>query len=182
MPFTRFTTAETIDSYRYMAQRKNIGKVVVAIEAPESTGEDAGPASFRANAEGTYLITGGMGALGLQVAEWLGSRGAEHVALMSRRAPNEDGQAAIAKLAEKGVKAAAIQGDVSDLKSLQGAIGQIPGDFPELSGVFHAAGVLADGVMFDMELEQLDKPLGAKIQGTWNLHQATADKLSLIHI
>ncbi len=184
MPFTRFTTEDTIESFRYMAQRKNIGKVVVAIDSPEAspTPGEAMPASFQATSDGTWLITGGLGALGLQIAHWLGTRGAKHVALLSRRPVSEAGQAAIDQLAAQGVQASALQGDVGQLDSLRNAITQIPQEYPRnqdgsprIAGIFHAAGVLADGVMFDMELEQLDKPLTAKIQGTLNLHALSQD-------
>ncbi|MEM7315947.1 MAG: beta-ketoacyl reductase, partial [Planctomycetota bacterium] len=119
---------------------------------------------------------GGLGALGLQVADWLAERGAGHVALMSRRSPDEAKQQSMQALESKGIRVAAVQCDVTTMESLETAINQIPGDFGPLKGVIHAAGVLADGVMFDMDLEQLDKPLGSKVQGTWNLHQATKDK------
>jgi NADPH:quinone reductase-like Zn-dependent oxidoreductase/acyl carrier protein len=174
MAFTRFNSEQTIDAYRYMAQRKNIGKVVVSVERSEGVDEEF-VATFHPSKEGTYLITGGLGALGLQVADWLAERGAGHVALMSRRAPDAAKRESIKALESKNIRVTAIQGDVTDRASLRSALDQIPDDFGPLKGVIHAAGVLADGVMFDMDLDQLDKPLGAKIQGSWNLHEATRD-------
>ena len=52
---------------------------------------------------------------------------------------------------------------------------RIPSDFPPLRGVFHAAGVLADGMMFDMDAAGLDKAMAPKVQGAWNLHEATRE-------
>jgi myxalamid-type polyketide synthase MxaB len=121
------------------------------------------------------LITGGLGALGLGVANWLETRGAKQLALLSRRVPNDAGQAAIAALEQRGLRVVALQGDVSDFNSLQSALAKIPRDFPPLRGVVHAAGVLADGVIYDMDLTQFDQPLKAKIGGTWNLHRVTSD-------
>ena len=162
LPFTQFSTEETVDSFRYMAQRKNIGKVVVTMQAAkvDETAEDR-PNAIRKNA--TYLITGGLGALGMRVARWMAAQGAGHLALMSRRSPSDAVQAEIAEIENAGTRVACIQGDVGDLDSLQAAIDQIPADFGPLSGIIHAAGVLADGVMFDMELEQLAKPLASKV-------------------
>jgi myxalamid-type polyketide synthase MxaB len=171
LPFTSFGTADVIEAYRYMAQRKNIGKVVVAMDDESTAGGDR-----KINAEGTVLITGGLGALGLQVAEWLTEQGAGGIALLSRRAPDEQKQAKIAELKAAGTKVVAVQGDVSDVANITAAIDQIPADFPPLKGVIHAAGVLADGIMFDMDLEQLRKPLASKIDGTWNLHAATKER------
>ena len=111
----------------------------------------------------------------MRVADWLGDQGATHVALLSRRGPSREIEQTIKGLAENGLTAAAIQGDVADMDSLRTAIEQLPTDFPPLRGIFHAAGVLADGMMFDMELEQLRTPLASKIAGTWNLHQLSHD-------
>jgi NADPH:quinone reductase-like Zn-dependent oxidoreductase/acyl carrier protein len=171
LPFTRFGTADVIEAFRYMAQRKNIGKVVVAMDDETSDGD-----SRKINNEGTVLITGGLGALGMQVAEWLTTQGVGGIALMSRRPADATKQAKIDELQTTGTKIVAVQGDVSDVASIKAAIAQIPENFPRLNGVIHAAGVLADGIMFDMELDQLRKPLASKINGTWNLHQATQDK------
>ena len=74
-----------------------------------------------------------------------------------------------------GREVAVLRGDAADRASLAAALGQIPPDFPPLRGVIHAAGVLDDGLLFDMSLEQLDRPMAPKVQGAWNLHAATRD-------
>jgi thioesterase domain-containing protein/acyl carrier protein len=66
-----------------------------------------------------------------------------------------------------------LSGDVADAKSLSSALAQLPSDAPPLRGVIHAAGVLADGVIIDMSLDQLDHAMAPKVAGAWNLHQAT---------
>ncbi len=174
LPFTQFSTTDTVNAFRYMAQRKNIGKIVVDMQAVDAV-RDASAEVEAIRSDATYLITGGLGALGLQVARQLVSDGAQYIALMGRRAPNEMAQSVIEKLTQQGAQIASIQGDVAQLASLQDAIGQIPDSYPPLRGVVHAAGVLADGMMFDMDLDQWYKPLASKIDGTWNLHQATQD-------
>ena len=174
LPLTEFPAEDVTGAFRYMAQRKNIGKVVVSLER-EPAAANAGSSDQLIRADGTYLITGGLGALGLLVADWLASRGAKHVALMARRAPGDESAAAVEALRGRGVCVATVQGDVGDRESLANAMRQIPADYPPLRGVFHSAGVLADGTLFDMDLEQLDKPMAPKVQGAWNLHQATLD-------
>jgi len=184
LPLTEFPVEKIVDAFRYMAQRKNIGKVVALIEGPAGRGEaeEAGEAADTAaeapklaRADGTYLITGGLGALGLRVADWLAGQGAGHLVLLSRREPSAEAAARIEKLAHNGAKVAAVQGDVTDAGSLAAALGQIPKGFPPLRGVVHAAGVLADGVIFEMDLDRLDKAMRPKVDGAWNLHAATLD-------
>ncbi len=177
LPMTVFPIDDVVGAFRYMAQRKNIGKIVVTMERPAGSIEASEGESVAAlvRPDGTYLVTGGLGALGLRVGQWLASQGAKHVVLMGRREPSEEASAVIDALHEQGVRAVAVQGDVVSRDSLDTALAQIPGDFPPLRGVVHAAGVLADGVMFDMDLARLDRAMAPKVRGAWNLHAATLD-------
>ena len=177
--FTRFELDGTIDAFRYMSQRKNIGKVVVAV-ADSVTGDDdtaaaTPPEQSLIHGDGSYLITGGLGGLGLQVAHWLADKGAGGLVLMSRRAPSDTQQAAIAALEAKGTAVHHLQGDVVDYAALTQGLAALPKTLPPLRGVIHAAGVLADGVLADMSVEQLNRAMLPKTLGAWNLHLATAD-------
>ncbi len=91
-------------------------------------------------------------------------------------APSGETLKQIEALRAAGTKVATISGDVADRVSLAAALTQIPKDFPPLRGIIHAAGVLDDGVMFDMTLERLDRPMAPKVAGAWNLHALTAEQ------
>ncbi|MGA2031843.1 MAG: SDR family NAD(P)-dependent oxidoreductase, partial [Thermoguttaceae bacterium] len=172
LAMTQFATEEAVAAFRYMAQRKNIGKVVVSLQQRGSgTVEPAASGTIRGDA--TYLITGGLGALGLEVADWLTTQGARRLVLMARRAAAGSTLEAVERLRAKGASVAVVRGDVAREASLAAALAQIPPEFPPLAGVIHAAGVLADGLMFNMDLEQLDRAMAPKVQGAWNLHAAT---------
>jgi NADPH:quinone reductase-like Zn-dependent oxidoreductase/thioesterase domain-containing protein/NADP-dependent 3-hydroxy acid dehydrogenase YdfG/acyl carrier protein len=184
--FTRFELEQTVDAFRYMSQRKNIGKVVVSIssqepraESRESRADSREPESVGGGSlvhrQGTYLITGGLGALGLRVAGWLAEKGAGAIALLSRRGPSPESEPSLAELRRRGVAVHVVTGDVADPGSLAAALAQLPADAPPLRGVVHAAGVLADGILSDMTLEQLDRAMQPKARGAWNLHVATLD-------
>jgi len=178
--FTRFETTGAIDAFRYMSQRKNVGKVVVAMTVAtggppvESAAAEPPAATVRHN--GTYLITGGLGALGIRVARWLAEQGAGTIVLLARRAPSADVETTLNSIREIGARVVVLSGDVTDAASLAGALAQLPHDAPPLRGIIHAAGVLADGVLIDMSLEQLDRPMSPKVAGAWNLHAATLDQ------
>jgi len=122
--------------------------------------------------DGTYLVTGGLGALGLLVAEWLAEQGADTIALVARRSPSAEVEKQLALIRDKGANVITLEGDVTDAALLKKALRQMPQDAP-LRGVIHAAGVLADGVLADMTLDQFDRAMLPKVQGTWNLHTAT---------
>jgi NADPH:quinone reductase-like Zn-dependent oxidoreductase/thioesterase domain-containing protein/acyl carrier protein len=178
LDLTRFDARQTIDAFRYMSQRKNIGKVVVSIKSPESRAESQESDACDdkraiARRDGTYLITGGLGALGLRVADWLASAGAGRIGLMSRRGPTPDVETKLDVLRQKGADVVLLTGDVANADSLESALRQLPADGRPLRGVIHAAGVLADGILSEMTLEQLDRAMLPKVEGAWNLHAAT---------
>ncbi len=192
--YTRFPVEDVAGAFRYMAQRKNIGKVVVGMRTPTLTpsasegttltrraseGESPSTADSRSTPSlarrASVLITGGLGALGLRVAQWLADEGATHLVLLGRRAPSGETLKSIEAIRATGAKVAIISGDVADRTSLAAALKQIPNDFPSLRGVIHAAGVLDDRVMFDMTLDRLDRPMAPKVAGAWNLHALTGE-------
>ncbi|EMB16809.1 type I polyketide synthase [Rhodopirellula europaea] len=170
---TEFDQTEMVETFRYMAQRKNIGKVITRMSTHTTT--DAVPQQEAS--ESTVLITGGTGAIGLKLAKQLIDEGTTSIALLSRRQPTGEVAAKIDALTQDvdSVRVTVLQGDVGDLDSLKSALKQLPGDLPPIGHVYHAAGVLQDGLLMDMTEEQLHVPMGPKVQGGWNLHVATKD-------
>ncbi|TWT98712.1 type I polyketide synthase [Neorhodopirellula pilleata] len=128
------------------------------------------------SAAGTILITGGLGALGRQVCRYAVREGAKHVAILTRREPPSD-DAMLNELRGEGVSIAILRGDVCDRRSLTNGLSLLPESFPPIRGVFHAAGVLRDGLMLRMDLDQLDQAMAPKTQGTWNLHRVLTGPL-----
>src|SRR5690606_9841453 len=126
LPSKIFPAAETAAAFRYMAARKNIGKVVVSL-APEdrptpSTLEGkTSERQFTIRSDAAYLVTGGLGALGMRLARWLVDSGAKHLVLVSRRAPSSDQQRQIEELSQHdpspGARVLCLQADVADLDS-----------------------------------------------------------------
>ena len=108
LPIQAFAIQEVVEAFRYMAQARQIGKVVVVQEA--STLE-AGPNKIRK--DGTYLLTGGLGGLGLVSAGSLVEGGARHLALVGRHGPADHAQRLISEWQAAGVQVVCIQGDVS---------------------------------------------------------------------
>ncbi|WEV24714.1 SDR family NAD(P)-dependent oxidoreductase [Streptomyces sp. 71268] len=124
---------------------------------------------------GSVLITGGTGALGAHVARWAVREGAEHVVLTSRRGLAAEGAAELrAELEGLGAAVSVVACDASDRDALVEVLAGIPERFP-LRGVVHAAGVLDDGVLDGLTVEQLAGVLGAKVEGARLLHELTAD-------
>ncbi|MFE2183727.1 type I polyketide synthase, partial [Streptomyces sp. NPDC059455] len=122
---------------------------------------------------GSVLITGGTGALGAHVARWAVREGAEHVVLTSRRGPAAEGASELkAELEELGAQVTVAACDAADRDALAAVLAAIPEDYP-LSAVVHAAGILDDGVLDGLTVDQLAETLTAKVEGARQLHELT---------
>jgi len=169
---TVFPIDEIVGAFRYMSQRRNIGKVIVSIAPVEASTEESQPSHSGIRKDGSYLVTGGLGSLGMATAEWLVKCGAGAVILVSRRAPDSELQQRIEELNRGETRIIAAAADVCDRLSLDKAIAELPDSIPPIRGVFHAAGVLRDMLISKMGSEDFVYPLGPKTIGTWNLHSA----------
>ncbi|MFI6093860.1 SDR family NAD(P)-dependent oxidoreductase [Streptomyces sp. NPDC051218] len=125
---------------------------------------------------GTALITGGTGALGGHVAQWLADRDVDRLVLTSRSGPGGSGVAArAAELAEQGTRVDVVTCDVSDRSEVAGLVDWTGATGPELSAVVHTAAVLDDGVIDGLETDRLETALAAKAAGATHLDELTAD-------
>jgi polyene macrolide polyketide synthase len=122
---------------------------------------------------GTVLVSGGTGALGAHLARWLADLGAEHILLSSRRGPDAPGAAElVGELESRGAKVSVAACDGADREQLEHLLAEIPRECP-LSGVFHVAGVLDDGLLDGLTTERLGGVLRAKADAAWLLHELT---------
>ncbi|NEP62573.1 MAG: SDR family NAD(P)-dependent oxidoreductase, partial [Symploca sp. SIO2G7] len=133
------------------------------------------PEQLSIQSEACYLITGGLGGLGLQVAQWLVAQGAQHLVLIGRHAPSEIAMETIQQLEQAGSKVSVLSGDISEQQDVVRIIKQIQESLPPLKGVIHAAGVLDDGLLQNISWSQFTKVMAPKVAGTWHLHQQTQD-------
>jgi acyl carrier protein len=133
------------------------------------------PQPVKFSDDASYLITGGLGSLGLQVAEWMIAQGARNVALIGRRPPSETAQLVIARMEKKGARVIVEQGDVADSTDCKRVLNAIKARLPALRGIVHAAGVLDDGVLYLQTAERFRSVMAPKVAGTWNLHVLTQD-------
>ncbi len=171
LPHQTFPIQEVGDAFRVMAQAKHVGKVVVTHPAPDQPQERP-----VVRQDGAYLITGGLGALGLQVAKWLAEQGAQHLILTGRQAPSERAAKLIQHLQETGTQVQVVAADISRREDVQGLIHTIQTQGIALRGIMHAAGVLDDGVLTQQTWERFEKVMAPKVAGTWHLHQLTQDQ------
>jgi acyl transferase domain-containing protein/acyl-CoA synthetase (AMP-forming)/AMP-acid ligase II/acyl carrier protein len=173
LPHNIFPVEDAANAFRYMARRKNIGKVVLSFTSAEAKNRSDRSAAPRADA--TYLITGGHGGLGLAVARWLVEKGARHLILLSRSGASTASKEVIGDLTAMGASIATIQADISNESDLARALSEIRNTMPPLCGVIHAAGVLDDHLLLNLDAESFRRVLAPKVLGAWNLHSLTSD-------
>ncbi|MEL6494852.1 MAG: aminotransferase class I/II-fold pyridoxal phosphate-dependent enzyme [Cyanobacteria bacterium J06623_7] len=168
LPHRVFPMQQAASAFRYMAQAKHIGKVVIELTTSKEI----------VKPEASYLITGGMGALGLQVAKWLATEGAKHLILLGRNSPNSQVQSEISKLHQQGIKVDTVALDLRDGDAVSKYFASLQQNKIELKGIIHAAGILDDGLLSNLSWERFQRVLQPKVAGAWHLHYAS-EKLAL---
>ncbi|MFX0580234.1 SDR family NAD(P)-dependent oxidoreductase, partial [Nocardia nepalensis] len=148
------------------------GQTLVPRLSPAGTGETT--TQPRINPHETVLITGGTGGLGATVARHLADKhGVKRLLLVSRRGPEADDAAKlIADLDALGAQTDVVACDVTDRQQLATLLESLE---RPLGAVVHTAGVLEDGVIESMTVDQLERALRPKIDATWHLHELTAE-------
>jgi len=172
LPHNIFSVEDAANGFRYMARRKNIGKVVISFGGNESKNSSERSPAPRADA--TYLVTGGNGGLGLSVARWLSEKGARHLVLISRSGTSAASEDLTSELKANGTDVVTIRCDVSNESEVARALSKIRDTMPPLRGIIHAAGVLDDHVFLKLEPESFRRVFAPKVLGAWNLHTLTA--------
>jgi acyl transferase domain-containing protein/NAD(P)-dependent dehydrogenase (short-subunit alcohol dehydrogenase family)/acyl carrier protein len=122
---------------------------------------------------GSVLITGGLGGLGLSVASTLARQGAGAITLMGRSPADAEARQAIEALERGGVAVAVVQGDVTNPADCARAVAAAAAKLP-LRGVFHLAGALDDSAFDRMTPDSFAKVFAAKASGAATLAAAVA--------
>jgi acyl transferase domain-containing protein/NADPH:quinone reductase-like Zn-dependent oxidoreductase/nucleoside-diphosphate-sugar epimerase len=170
LPLTCFSSEQAAEAFRFMAQAKHVGKIVVTMPGSKADcAPSPRPPGIRGDA--TYLVSGGLGGLGLHTAGWLVEQGARHVVLFGRRPPSPAAQAVIEGLRTDGVTLTISTCDAADEQQLAGLFNQISASMPPLRGIIHAAGILDDGVLTQQSWGRFERVMAPKVRGAWNLHR-----------
>ncbi|QUR66896.1 type I polyketide synthase [Mycobacterium spongiae] len=171
-PVTEFSLDHAFDAFRLMASGKHTGKIVISIPATGRIDAAASPPPL-VTSDGGYIVVGGMGGLGLVVAEWLANHGAGLIVLNGRCAPNDDASATIAELTAAGHRIEVITGDITDADTATRLVTAVEDAGFRVAGVVHSAMVLADEIVLNMSESAATTVFTPKVTGNWRLHEAT---------
>ena len=163
----RWPLAETSAAIKCMRAARHIGKIVLT-NSPLARGE--------LRDDRSYLVTGGLGGIGIAIAGWLAERGAGTIVLNGRRAPDAVAESAIEALRGRGATVQVELADVTDPAALDAMFERMDASLPPLGGVIHSVGVLADAAIGNQTWESFETVLWPKVLGAWQLHRATIDR------
>jgi acyl transferase domain-containing protein/acyl carrier protein len=171
LALTIFSEAQVVDAFRFMAQAKHIGKIVVTKSNSALVTRPSQINGLRGDV--TYLITGGLSGLGLETARWMVGEGARKLVLVGRRAPDRDAAAILHELTLEGAQIAVEKCDVSEAGQVDEMLRRVSESMPPLRGIVHAAGGLDDGTIEQQTWSRFARVSAPKVLGAWNLHQRT---------
>ena len=182
LPVTHFPADEVVQAFQFMVTARHIGKLAIRFEGMREQvrvlPSKIGAATLqqpRFNGNGSYIITGGLGGVGLTVAEWMAAKGAGCLVLVSRRTPSAEEDAAMERARASGARVEHRRTDLTDRHAVEMLIGEIEETMSPLRGIMHAAAVIDDALVTDLRPERFDAVLGPKVRGAWYLHEATRD-------
>jgi NADP-dependent 3-hydroxy acid dehydrogenase YdfG/acyl carrier protein len=176
LPLRTYPISEASDAFRFMAQGRHVGKIALSLRADPGPIVRVEPAAQLFRGDATYLITGGLSGFGLAMAEWMMQEGATHFVLAGRRGVAEpDAQAAVARLQVAGATVVAAKADVTREEDVVALIDHIRRSMPPLRGVLHAAMVLDDDYLLQLDAGRFRRVTAPKAIGALNLHRCTLD-------
>jgi NADPH:quinone reductase-like Zn-dependent oxidoreductase/short-subunit dehydrogenase/acyl carrier protein len=163
LPVEIYPLTEAKAAFRRMQQARHIGKIVLQMPKP-----------LQGHGDRSYLITGGLGALGLHTAAYLAQLGCGDIVLTSRHLPDADARQTIADITERyHCRIHTWTADVGDEAQVVDVLDRIRAELPPLAGVAHLAGLLDDALLPQQTVERFRTTMQPKALGAWHLHRLT---------
>ena len=177
LPYSAFAADNIVDAFRLMQQGRHIGKLLIDLRRqPSLLPAPQRRTELKLDAQASYLVTGGLTGFGLATAQWLAQQGARHLVLLGRRGLDTPGvEPALQALREQGAQVSVMACDVTDAAALKASLAPLGQDLPPLRGIIHAAMVLDDALLPNLDAARFARVLAAKLDGARNLHHATQE-------
>lgn len=154
LPRHVFALDDAARAFRFMAQARHAGKIIVRRGAA---------APFAARRDGSYLVTGGLSGLGLEVARWLAGQGAGRLVLVGRRGVTPAAAPVLEAIRSGGTEVLAEALDVSDTEGLRALLARVRATGAPLRGVWHSAGVLDDAAVLQQDEGRYERVFAPKV-------------------
>ncbi|HUO40468.1 MAG TPA: SDR family NAD(P)-dependent oxidoreductase, partial [Mycobacterium sp.] len=169
--------SEAATAIRAISAAEHTGKLVLSVprsgEISVAVPPNRAPVFRR---DGSYIVTGGVGGLGLFLAAVMASGGCGRIVLTSRSQPNAQAEKTIARLKANGADIVVERGNIADPETAPRLVAAATATGLPLRGVLHAAAVVDDATLQNITDELIERDWAPKVYGAWNLDRATRDQ------
>jgi polyketide synthase 5 len=174
---THYPLADAATAIRAMSGAQHTGKLVLDVPHTGHSWVVVPPAQAEVfRGDGAYLITGGLGGLGLFLAEKMAAAGCGRIVLSSRSQPTPEALEAIERIRATSADVVVECGDIAQPGTAQRLVATATATGLAVRGVLHAAAVIEDATLTNITGELVERDWAPKVYGAWNLHTATADQ------
>ncbi|MGO9351408.1 MAG: sulfolipid-1 biosynthesis phthioceranic/hydroxyphthioceranic acid synthase [Mycobacterium sp.] len=174
---TRYPLTEAATAIRAMSAAEHTGKLILNIPQTGRSTVVLPPEHVPVvRPGGAYIITGGLGGLGLFLAEKMAAGGAGRIVLASRSAPDQKAAETIELVRATGSDVVVERGDIAQEGTAQRLVATATASGLPLRGVLHAAAVVEDATLTNITDALIDRNWAPKVHGAWHLHRATTDQ------
>ncbi|OBH56511.1 type I polyketide synthase [Mycobacterium sp. E2479] len=172
---THYPLGDAAIVVRAMDAAERAGKVVLDVPQFGHTSVVVPPEQARPfRHDGSYIVTGGLGGIGLFLAEKMAEGGCGRIVLSSRSEPSPKALETIELIRAMGTDIAVECGDITEVDTAPRLVSAATATGLQLRGVLHAAAVFENAMLANMTDELIDRNWAPKVHGAWNLHRATA--------
>ncbi|KAA8966016.1 sulfolipid-1 biosynthesis phthioceranic/hydroxyphthioceranic acid synthase [Mycobacterium sp.] len=178
---TDFPLAEAATAIRAMSAAQHTGKLLLEVPRHGSSSVVVPPEQAQVfRRDGSYLVSGGLGGLGLFLAEKMAAAGCGRIVLTSRSQPTVTARETIDRIRALGADVVVECGDIAEAATAQRLVAVATATGLPVRGVLHAAAVVEDATLTNITDELIERDWAPKVYGAWNLHsalhEATADQ------
>ena len=174
---THYPLDDAAAAVRLVGGAGHTGKVVLDVPRTGRSVASVPPADVQVfRPDGSYVVTGGVGGLGLFLASEMAAAGCGRIVLNSRSAPNAEAQEAIDRIRATGADVQVALGDVSDPLTAERLVAVATATGLPVRGVLHGAAVVEDATLLTVSDDVIEHCWTPKVHGAWNIHHATASQ------
>ncbi|OYN74809.1 polyketide synthase [Mycolicibacterium sphagni] len=174
---TDYPLTDAATAIRVMSAAQHTGKLLLDVPRTGASSVVVPPEQAKAfRRDGAYLVTGGLGGLGLFLAEKMAIAGCGRIVLTSRSQPTLKALETVELIRAMGAEVVVHCGDIADPATAQRMVEAATATGLPVRGVLHAAAVIEDATLANITDEIIEHDWAPKVYGAWNLHNATADQ------
>jgi NADPH:quinone reductase-like Zn-dependent oxidoreductase/acyl carrier protein len=172
---THYPLGGAVTAVRVISAAEHTGKLVLDMPRSGHTRVVVPPGQVRTfRDDGSYIVTGGLGGIGLFLAEKMAAAGCGRIVLSARSAPGPKALETIELIRAMGTDIKVECGDIAEVGTATRLVNVATATGLPLRGVLHAAAVFENAMLANMTDDLIDRNWFPKVHGAWNLHQATA--------